>query len=229
MTEVPAPPLPSYGLGRVIEPDVRDGDYPFGLVIPQAFPKIKRRQWRRNVWLDQGRTSECVGYGSRLLLCMTPVPVPLDVGPSAQDIYMLATEMDDDPNNTHDPNSGTSVRAGMRALQQFGRVGSYVWASSSDEVANWILRHGPVGLGIQWHAGMDRLDADGYVHPTGPIRGGHFLIAYGTDTVTRTHRLANSWRDWGLGGDCLLTYDDLDWLLEHDGEAVSATERRIRL
>jgi hypothetical protein len=95
---------------------------------------------------------------------------------------------------------------------------------------------GPAVLGINWHEGMWHPDADGFIHPTGSVVGGHAILARAVRIVWRNGHgpatmdnvdvqksyvtLRNSWgRDWGLGGDCRITVLELNALLRDNGEA----------
>lgn len=212
-------------LGRLYELDERDKKFLFRLVIPAEYPRvIRRKQWTPGGVLDQGQTGTCVGHGWAAFLSSTPVR-------SAGDpfhIYDLATTLDGFPDNDHNPNYGTTVRAGAKALETMGRLKSYVWAYSSKECANWILRQGPVVIGIPWYSLMFQVTQDGYVIPGGANVGGHCVLVYGCDVPLRTLYIQNSWgTSWGHGGRCKMTFDVLDNLLSDHGECCAAVERKL--
>lgn len=213
------------GFGRIESIDVRDAKYRFGLVIPQEYPtRIKRKKYTIGMILDQGQNGTCVGHGWASWLSCTPVQSWGD--PIA--IYNRATELDEWPGNEHDLRSGTSVRAGVKVLEELGRVHSYVWANDSHDVANWILRRGPVVIGIPWYQGMMVLSNDGYVVLGGSQVGGHCVLVYGCDLTTRTLFLQNSWGSgWGELGRFKMTFDVLDSLLSDHGECCAAVERKL--
>lgn len=215
------------GLGRLVEVDERDKKYLFRSVIPVEYPSvIRRKRWTPGPVLDQGRTSTCVGQGWAGFLSSTPVRSHGD----AFSIYDLATTLDGFPDNDHDlqRSFGTTVRAGAKALEQLGRLKSYVWAYSSKDVANWNLRQGPVVIGIPWYSQMSQVDSDGYVWPDGTNVGGHCVLVYGCNLVTRTLYIQNSWgTGWGHGGRCKMTFDVLDNLLSNHGECCAAVERKL--
>lgn len=212
-------------LGRLYELDERDKKYLFQSVIPSEYPRvIRRKQWTPGDVLNQGQTGTCVGHGWAGFLSSTPVRSQGD----AFSIYDLATTLDGFPDNDHNPNYGTTVRAGAKALETMGRLKSYVWAYSSKDVANWILRQGPVVIGIPWYSLMFQVTQDGYVIPGGANVGGHCVLVYGCDVQARTLYIQNSWgTGWGHGGRCKMTFDVLDNLLSDHGECCAAVERAI--
>lgn len=213
--------MPSFG--RLESPDERDKAYGFGLVIPAEYPKvIKRKMWTPPGVLNQGQASRCVGYGWYGWAGCTPTRSVVD----PVDVYNRATTLDEWPGNEGDPNSGTSVRAGAKAIEQLGRMKAYLWAYSAKEVANWILRQGPVVIGVPWYQGMMQLSSEGYVIPSGSQVGGHCVLVYGADTIIQTLYIQNSWGSaWGHVGKCKMTFDVLDNLLSDHGECCAAVER----
>lgn len=213
------------GLGRLYEPDSRDAPYRFGIVIPPDYPPIIRKKtWTPPPIWNQGQTGTCVGHGCACTLGATPYKHTGD----PFSIYDLATTLDGFPDNDHNPNSGTTVRAGMKAMEQMGFLKSYVWAYSAKEVANWILRRGPVVIGIPWYSGMSGVNVDGYVTPNGSNVGGHCVCVYGANVNTQTLLLQNSWGPgWGRGGRFKMTFDVLDNLLSDHGECCAAVERKL--
>lgn len=144
------------------------------------------------------------------------------------DLYNLARQLDDDPTNDN-RDAGTSIRGGMQALQMLGRAKSYLWASSVDEMAKWVLTRGGLIIGVPWFQNMDRPDEAGRIHVGGRFMGGHAVFLYGTDRATELFLGVNSWSSfWGpLGGRFTLSYDDMNRLLRDDGEAVTAVEHKV--
>lgn len=223
--------LQGYGLGRLESPDSRDSKYKFGLVIPEAYPaRIKRKQYTPGVVLNQGNTGTCVGQGWAGFLACTPLRTHSD----PYYIYDKATRLDEWPGNEGNQQSGTSVRAGAKALVEMSHLRSgvdagYVWAQNSHDVANWILRRSPVVIGIPWYQGMFTLTPEGYIVLSGQQIGGHCVLVYGCDLNIRTLYIQNSWgASWGMGGRCKMTFDVLDNLLSNEGgECCAAVERKL--
>lgn len=216
-----------YFLGRVVEPDPRDSLFPIGTLFPAKMPRRTRIHWTIGPVLDQGQTNSCVGHAAKAWVMATPRPSDVGRPPSAMDVYNLARQLDDDPTNDN-MDAGTSIRGGMQALQQLGRAKSYVWASSVDEMAHWLLTRGGLVIGIPWFRQMFYPDAKGQIHVSGSFVGGHALFLYGVDTSIETFYGVNSWgSSWGVSGKFLLSFEDMYRLLRDDGEAVTAVERKV--
>jgi len=213
--------------GRVEEPDERDKQFPMRLGLPRIWPKIQRRRWSIGPILNQGRTDSCVGHAVKAFMMATPVRSFADQPPSAMDIYNQARRLDDDPtNDTRD--TGTSVRAGIQAIQQSGHIKSYLWAQSLDDIVMWVLTRGTVVIGTSWYEAMDYPDPQGYISPDGRLVGGHCTLVYGVDRAISTFLVQNSWgAGWGQQGSYRIRYDVLDNLLRNGGEACTATERLV--
>jgi hypothetical protein len=214
----------AHGFGRIVEPDPRDGLFPMRTILPGVWPRKRRIRWTLGPVLDQGPTGSCVGHAAKAWVMATPRPSGAARPPGAFDIYNLARQLDDDPYNDN-MDTGTSIRGGMQALQLLGRAKSYVWASSVDEMARWVLTRGGLIIGVAWFDKMDIPDGRGQIHVSGRFLGGHAVFLYGTDRDDELFFGVNSWGSgWGLGGRFSLSYDDMDRLLRDDGEAVTATE-----
>lgn len=167
--------------------------------------------WR--LYLDQGRTNECVGYAGSHLLDCAPHRQYLD----AHGIYDLAKHYDEWAGENYE---GTSCRAAMKVLKLLGYFASYQRAKSAETIARHVLQVGPVLLGLDWYEGMSDPDASGRLRLEGGLLGGHAILARGFNRRTNLFRLKNSWgRQWGLRGDAFLAYGDLNKLLQAGGEA----------
>jgi hypothetical protein len=60
------------------------------------------------------------------------------------------------------------------------------------------------------------------------VAGGHAYLLRGVDTRRALARCSNSWGDsWGLSGEFLLPFRDLERLIHEDGEACAAVEKRL--
>jgi hypothetical protein len=87
-----------------------------------------------------------------------------------------------------------------------------------------------VVLGTNWYSSFARPDREGIVRiePKAKVVGGHAYLLRGVDTRRALARCANSWGDgWGLSGEFLLPFRDLERLILEDGEACSAVEKRL--
>jgi hypothetical protein len=120
---------------------------------------------------------------------------------------------------------GASVLAGARVLRDLGDIKSYRWGFGLDDVLQTLSRRGPVVLGINWTDSMYSTDDHGLIEISGPVVGGHCILASGIwpnhpffkDDVVA---LINSWgSSWGINGRGFLRTSDLDSLLRENGEA----------
>lgn len=212
------------GLGRIVVPDDRDRAFPMKAALELAVPpRPARKTWR--IWWkgDQGDTPMCVGYSWHGFLRSLPL---LQRDPSALWIYKRAQQIDEWPGEEYE---GSSVRAGVKALQEKGLIKNYVWAYNVDTIVEWLARNGPVVLGTTWYEDMFTPDRNGVVVPGGRIAGGHAYEAIGYDDPTEMIICQNSWGDpWGLNGRFKISYDDLNELLKDQGEACAATEQAVQ-
>ncbi len=214
------------GLGRRFNPDERDRNFPLRIAEPVAV-EGKKRWWEGGAWLDQGNTGTCVGHGWAHEIEDAPVTHPNDVvDPYA--IYDLATVLDPWPDNDHDVNGGTSVRAGAQAAQQLGFIGQYLWAFNIDTVIQAILTMGPVVVGTNWYGGMfePRWDGDrAIIEISGAVVGGHCYVLNAVNTTSGWFRMKNSWgRGWAKQGHASISIDAMARLLSEEGEACMPTD-----
>src|SRR4051812_8573314 len=179
-------PETPYGLGRRHAPDPRDRLYPAQLVLDRMSPKRRTVPWKRPRVLDQGQTGTCIGHGWRGWFEGEPTMHRPDEGRDAFAIYRQAILLDEWPDNDVEetkPNeqleAGSSVRAGAKAMQADGYIGSYVWATSAAQIADFVTRvdGSPVVVGTRWYKGFFTPDPKtGIVRMTGGIAGGHCWV-----------------------------------------------------
>lgn len=230
-----------YGLGRVHETDDRDCLYPVSLVLDQMAPTRRTTPWVRPRVLNQGQTGTCVGHGWRGWYEGEPTIHTADQGPDAFAIYRRAVLLDGDPGNDDDATapqdqlqSGSTVRAGAKAMQQAGLIGAYVWAFRAAQVADFVTREqgSPVVVGTNWYESMFRPDKHGRVKISGGVAGGHCYVVNFFDG--KLFWCYSSWgQDFGIkdangvGGMFLLTPAQLDRLIREKGEACMGVERIV--
>src|SRR5262249_37867530 len=124
--------------------------------------------WEDLIQLDQGPTNHCVGFGWAAWGDCAPVEDQYQDA-DAHKIYYECKVIDGQPQLEN----GSSVRSGAKAMQNRGRLGAYVFASTTQEVEQWVSNHGSVVIGSDWKHDMFTPDDQGFVHPTGPVEGGH--------------------------------------------------------
>ncbi len=214
------------GLGRVHAPDERDRTYLLKDLVPLARVERKTKRWAMfHKPLDQGDTGTCVGHGWQHWMLTAPIIAKKPhTEPTALTIYREACRLDPwSENDNGDLQFGTAVRAGAKALQVRGHIGTYGWAFTIDDVIDWLCSRGPLVIGVNWYAGMFQKDKSGFIHPTGRISGGHCVEL---DAYNDTKGSVGGPNSWGTWGRLKMTCETLERLLREDGEACTAVEQR---
>lgn len=136
-------------------------------------------------------------------------------------LYSDATRIDEWPGEYPPTDTGSSGLAIAKALKNAGMIAGYQWTYSLDAYLR-ALGVTPVITGTVWTEDMFRPDADGRVHPTGAVAGGHEYCTVGVDVERRRIWHYQSWGQWGLDGTGLFytTFDDHGYLLDQQGDAV---------
>jgi hypothetical protein len=212
-------------LGRKLALDPRDRPYSMKLLMPKRVPK-KTRLYRVGPILDQGFTSSCVGHAWRQWL--SSALMMTKTGPDALTIYREAQAIDEWPGEEPEV-QGTSVRAGVKALQKRGHIGGYVWSWDADVLRDYMLAGlGCVVIGVNWYTDMFEPDRKGYLHIGGQIEGGHAVMLSGYSVERDADRVVTSWGEdeWDKGR-AWITHKDLRRLLNEDGEGAAATEQKV--
>jgi hypothetical protein len=212
-------------LGRRFAKDERDRAYPLR-AITRAAPMPSHRYWRLSAIEDQGQTPMCVGYSGRQWLMMSPVRYK-QPQPDAPACYHGAQQFDEWSGEDYD---GTSARGLMKFFQSINLVQSYHWASSVEELAQFVLTTGPALIGANWHRSFFTPDSKGYIHPDGNVVGGHEFVCYGYSQTKWEFSFANSWgTDWNpvMRGRFKMKRDEFEALMADQGDMVAATESAI--
>jgi len=203
--------------------DSRDHLHTMPMVLG-ASPKDTREvvSWEIGKILDQKSEGSCVGHGCRSLLDASPFRQA--DGPSAREIYLearLVDEFDDDR-----VPSGTSVRAGLNVLKSHGLIESYVWATSVEDVLQFIAKKGPVVMGINWYSYHTL--ASGRVPMGGAPVGGHCVLGFGFDRTENVVTIQNSLGySYGIQGCGYIALADLEKEIRRGGVVAGVTERTI--
>jgi hypothetical protein len=243
------------GLGRLPSIDLRDSLYRFSSVrrqlpAPAGKPRYYRH-WNVNekiLPVDQGRTSACVGFSAATLIVAGPIThkgvakTTDEANALGARIYYRALDVDEWEGD--DPCCGTSVRAGMQALREFGYIESFAWGYTVDEAKEFLLSFGPVIFGTVWPDSMMRTDPNGYLWVaanstlTGPHAAGHAYCGVGVNTRGKNPDGSHGWFDieqsWGEGwgrdgkGKAKITFGTMATLLAAAGEVAMPTERKLK-
>lgn len=208
-------------LDRLPDLDPRNRKYPIMALIEERV--VRPRGWSLRTQLDQGREGACVGFAWAHELAAIPRKVAV-TDEDARNIYLRAQQLDVWPGEDYE---GTSVLGGAKAVLEAGHMMEYRWAFGLNEMLLALSYEGPVVLGVNWHTDMFDPDADGYIHPTGDVAGGHAIVAIAVHTASKRVVLQNSWGPyWGRSGRCYITWDELGQLLAHQGECCVPAGRR---
>ncbi len=215
--------------GRIEAVDERDNQFPMSAAIPT---EVSAREWRywndQQWWGDQGRRPWCVAYA--WLHWAEDGPVTHKIAPpplaSPRFVYERSQQIDEWPGENY---SGTSVRAGAKTLREIGVISAYHWATSVPHIIEAVLERGPVVIGSRWYQNMStpqRIGRYNFLIPTGSVLGGHAYVLNGVNVVKEFFRMKNSWgRDWSDDGRAVISFDDLQILLDTGGEACLAVEK----
>jgi hypothetical protein len=217
LSPAPAPPAP----GPAPQPTPAPTPAPQPSPTPAPPAPVADVVWTdADQVLDQGQTGHCVGFGWAGWGDTLPVDDRY-TNPDGDAIYEEAKVIDGEPNQEN----GSTVRSGAKAIQNRGRLKTYAFAASIDEVRAWLDGHGPVVFGTDWDQPMFTPDANGFVHPDGNVAGGHCYVCVGDLVSEGALLFQNSWgASWGAAGRFRMTYADAAALLARQGEACAAVE-----
>ncbi len=212
-----------YGTGLLVSHDTRSTAFPVADVLDPAAALVSR-VWAQPQRFDQGQTPRCVGFSLAQELSADPVSVACSdwTGPN---IYNLAQKLDEWAGEGYD---GTSLLAGLKALQQFGYCGEYRWASSVEDVLNSLSQLGPVVMAGPWTTGMFTPDGQGYVNVTGTAGNiGHCYLLGAVDAATGDATIRQTWGpNWSvLGWDAKLRAESIRQLLAMGTQCAIITQR----
>lgn len=239
-------------LGRIYEEDwnslnylVTDHPRLAGLRANVVEKAPRSYTWRLTTWLDQMQEGACVSTGVGHELAAMPVKVAGVTFPWCRErIYWPAQVADEWPGGSYPGASpfyeGTSVLAGVKVAAALGYYTNYYWAIDLKQWALGVAYAGPAIGGFNWYEGMFNTDSDGFIHPTGPLVGGHCVCIVGIKIKWKTwlnrftsrkwenvdldrsyFTIHNSWgQDWGVNGRAKLSLRDAETLLNQQGEVA---------
>lgn len=183
------------------------------------------RIWRRGQAYDQGYTFQCVAYTGKGILNSLPASSSVDYdtrrGYSTDEFYDGARENDEWPGSDYDGTSGLGL---CRWLKANGYINEYRWCFGLNDVLLALSHVGPVGLGVWWYTSMFYPEKGGWLKVSGQQEGGHEVELIGLDLSERCVIGMNSWSaQWGDRGRFKLRFEDLDHLLNQQGDAFVIT------
>lgn len=221
--------------------DPRSLEYPVRSRLARAVP-LADVSLETGVILDQGTTppltireaAACVGMASAAAANVLTLRRLGHLGAAGQlllegdarRLYARAQELD----HVHgEEYAGTSVLAGMKAGQELGLWGGYLWAlGGTKDVAQVLLQlRVAVVVGVPWSTSLEEPDRHGIIRPGGMANGGHALAVVGL----RLGLLGGSAGPWfelqqsrgrseGMSGRVYVHHSHLARLLAGRGEAA---------
>lgn len=214
------------GLGRLFAPDERDRGFLLQSVLPKQASTRTHRYWNQHkTRLDQGTTSECVGYSCTHYLLDGPVKNDVQNPKAfATTVYKEAQKLDP---WAHIPHEGTTVRAAAKYLQSIGYIGEYRWTWSLETMVQALLEAGPVVMGATWYSDMFYPDKAGFITASGIEVGGHCFEWTGVNVQERKLRGCNSWGlKYGIKGNFWMKFEEAEKLFDQYGEVMLAIENK---
>lgn len=215
-------------LNRHVRHDSRSKAYAYPERDPATLMKV---DWTGHIGvLDQGNTGSCTGNAAtgnagttpfwETLVTKLAAGLVLDETYARDTLYHLATTYDSFDGTYPPTDTGSDGLSVAKAAQSQGLINGYQHALSMD-AALAALQRGPVITGVNWYDGFDSPDANGLVHKTGSVRGGHEFVVVGYDPATKLVKARNSWgTGYGVGG--YFYFSDTDWaaLLAEQGDVT---------
>lgn len=198
----------------------------YGVTVGLETKQPRSYTWRCYEQLDQGADGACVGFGVTHELVARPAEVQgLTDSYAKEQIYWEAQKIDPWDGGAY-PGAypfyeGTSVLAGAKVAKRLGWIEEYRWAFGLEQLKLGVGYNGPAVIGVPWYEGMFYPDANGFIHPTGQVAGGHCVLVNAISVTKKRFTIHNSWgAGWGMNGECYISFDDMGKLLSEWGEAV---------
>lgn len=220
-------------LDRIPRDDARNRNYPIrALLNPEVRPRSYT--WACADHLDQGQEGACVGFGfAHELIAKPRVVAGVSASYARTELYWNIQRNDAWPGGAYpgaDPfYEGTSVLDGAAYMKAHGWYDEYRWALSEEDLCLAVGYHGPAVIGVNWWTGMMDTDTNGMIHKSGQIEGGHCTLVKGVSLRHGRYIIHQSWgASWGVGGDCMISREDMAALLADQGEACVPVVRMPR-
>jgi len=213
-------------LDRVEFFDERSKEFPVSFFWSKDKKPLRSYTWRCKKFLNQGMEGACVGFGICHELAARPAEVEgLTNRYAREHIYWEAQKIDGWPGGAYPEADrhyeGTAVLAGVKIAHKLGYFDSYRWAFSLEDLQLGVGYNGPAVIGVNWYEGMFTPDEKGYIYPTGKQVGKHCTLVNAININQQRFTIHNSWgKNWGMHGECYISFEDMDKLLKQRGEVV---------
>jgi hypothetical protein len=215
-------------LGRHVNHDPRNREYPVKLPKKLTLPTKTVRHRRYGTEVNQGDLGACTGYSGAHLLNTDPIRAArrttshdaLMRDADGLRFYEKATALDPYPGQYPPNDTGSDGLSVCKVMQAEGIISQYQWAFGWAEgmaaISKFAFMQGTV-----WLDGMFDPDTDGRVHTTGSVAGGHEYVWLGVEIRSKVTPgknrswFLNQWgSDWGVSGYFYMTWDDHKALLD---------------
>lgn len=210
-----------YKLGRIVNHDPRSKMFAFNT----ADIKITNITHQRMIpVLDQGQIGACTGNAGIGSINTEPCgvssfPVFSADEAGALKLYSEAEKLDGGAGYPPE-DQGSSGLSIAKVLLKAGVISAYQHTFTLNDALKALMQY-PIITGTNWHEDMFTPDADGRVHPTGAIEGGHEYEAFKVDADLGHIWFYNSWgTDWGVNGTFYMTWEDYANLLKENGDVT---------
>lgn len=204
-------------LGRIASFDPRSRNFNIRSLFTVEHTTPRSYTWKCPVWLDQGDSPACVGFAWSQELAARPKMVEGITNESAMELYHSAQTLDEWAGENYD---GSSTLGGVKACVKLGKITEYRWAFTTLDLAIAVSYLGPAVIGINWYNHMFTPGIDGFISVGGGIAGGHDILVIGYSVGKNAFKLHNSWGvGWGISGEAWISFNDLDRLLNEQGDA----------
>ena len=221
---IPTKPTNPFPLGRHLHHDIRNAEHR-ALVSPPLRALVANKMWNTLTTFDQGQSSRCTTESAIGTLLTMPYinnfveKTKFDDPEERQVAYKRWQSFDPVEWGVHDGSASDSPFKGLRAE---GIITGWRWLFGEVEVREFVTWYGPVSVGTIWTDDMFYPDQDGFIHPTGAEAGGHEYRILQYSKLRDAYRIMNSWgKSWGHWGRVWIKSEDLNSLLQQDGDAVT--------
>ena len=216
-------PVEGKPLGRHVNHDPRSRLYAY--TAPEGAVLQSVVHARTIPILDQGKLGSCTGnaavgsLGSEPNFITLPSEHPVLDETLAIKIYSAAEIIDGGAGYPPEDNGSTGLSVAS-ALRTMGLISGYQHTFTLNDALIALQTYNVI-IGINWYAGFDTPDANGFVSISGIVRGGHEVELVAIDVSAKTVTAANSWgTSYGKDGYFTFSWDDLTRLLSEQGDVT---------
>lgn len=228
--QIPTSPDTPHPLGRsIVHHDVRNRQFRALTATPSGAPRS--RPWSRRTPPFDQIDSNCTTEAAVGLLRTQPHTRRFGFydwpgfDEEAERVAFYRESQQHDPWAGPPPAyDGTSTDAPFRLMRERGVIEGWRWLFGVEELREHLWFHGAAVVGTLWLRSMFQVDRKGYIQvdTASPVDGGHAYEVVYCNPRSKDFTIVNSWgENWGRGGRAKLRFDEMGWLLEQNGEAVT--------